>query len=198
MNTNETNASALPPAPVTASHTEAAAEGGNMGALLFKPDPGMAIWTWVVFFTLLLILWRFGWKPILNVLEDREKFIAKSLEQANEARQAALDLNENRAKVLETARKEAVEMVTRAKNDALQIAAEIESKAREEARHFSESAKAEIEREKKAALRELRVETGKLALLIAERALEEHMNGDVQKRLIEKHLDEVLTLREKV
>ncbi|HCK21679.1 MAG TPA: F0F1 ATP synthase subunit B, partial [Bacteroidetes bacterium] len=55
---------------------------------LVKPDPGLFIWTVLIFLVVLFILWKFAFGPIANALSDREKGIQASLDEAKKAREA--------------------------------------------------------------------------------------------------------------
>ena len=46
---------------------------------LVQPDPGLYIWTIIVFLVLLFLLMKFAWKPLLAMLEKREDNIRQSL-----------------------------------------------------------------------------------------------------------------------
>ena len=43
------------------------------GGSLLTPEIELVVLTWVTFFALLWVLKRYAWKPLLTVLEDREK-----------------------------------------------------------------------------------------------------------------------------
>ena len=42
---------------------------------LLSPDFGLIFWTVLIFLATLFILGRFAWKPILKLLDEREKGI---------------------------------------------------------------------------------------------------------------------------
>ena len=52
-------------------------------------DPGLMIWTIVVFVALLLILKRFAWPAILGAVEAREKALEEQLAEAERNRAEA-------------------------------------------------------------------------------------------------------------
>src|SRR5262249_23112095 len=52
-------------------------------------DVGSALWSIVVFVILLIILRAAAWKPILQGLQERERFIAESIASAKREREAA-------------------------------------------------------------------------------------------------------------
>ena len=54
---------------------------------LVQPDPGLYIWTILVFLGLLFLLRKIAWKPLLEALEGRQAAIRKSLDDAQLAKQ---------------------------------------------------------------------------------------------------------------
>jgi len=64
---------------------------------LLTPDQGTLFWTILTFVTLLLILKKVAWHPLLQTLQERETKIKESLEQAEAAQkqtQEALEKNQ--------------------------------------------------------------------------------------------------------
>ena len=53
---------------------------------LVTPAIGLIFWTTVVFTMLVLLLKKFAWKPILTAVDQRNKSINDSLQQAEKAR----------------------------------------------------------------------------------------------------------------
>ena len=49
---------------------------------LVQPDPGLYIWSIIVFLVLLFLLMKFAWKPLLTMLEKREDNIRQSILEA--------------------------------------------------------------------------------------------------------------------
>ena len=60
---------------------------------LVQPDPGLFIWTILTFLVLVALLARFAWRPLLQALERRQAAIAKSLDDAQHAREELERLN---------------------------------------------------------------------------------------------------------
>jgi F-type H+-transporting ATPase subunit b len=61
-------------------------EGNPMGT------PYEAFWTILSFLVLIIVLWRFAWKPMLASLQSREDFIAKQISDAEDTRKKAEDV----------------------------------------------------------------------------------------------------------
>lgn len=176
---------ALSPLPLRAAE----GEGGG----LFSVDPGLFIWTIVVFLVVLVVLRRFAWGPILGALSAREDGIRTSISESRSLRaEAEAALEENR-KQLADARRQSQEIVAEGRAAAQRLAQEIEAKARDEGDRLIERARVEIGRERDAALREIRTEAVELALAAASRLLQERLTEDRDRVLIQRYLDEIQT-----
>ena len=71
-----------------------------MGALL-TPAAGVVIWTTIAFLTVLFILRKFAWKPILKGLKDREESIDNALSAAERARNEMANLQADNERLLQ-------------------------------------------------------------------------------------------------
>jgi F-type H+-transporting ATPase subunit b len=68
-------------------------------------DPGLIIWTTIIFTLLLIVLKKFAWKPILNSVDERNKSIEDALKAADKAKQEMASLNADNEKILQEAKK---------------------------------------------------------------------------------------------
>ncbi|MEL7342356.1 MAG: F0F1 ATP synthase subunit B, partial [Bacteroidota bacterium] len=93
---------------------------------IILPEPGLFLWTTIIFLTFFFILRRFAWKPIINALDKREQDIANALGEAEKARQAIDDLKAQN----EDARKKAMEE----RNEILKTANELADRIKKEAK----------------------------------------------------------------
>lgn len=59
---------------------------------LITPSFGLIFWQTIIFFIMLFFLGKFAWKPILNVIETREKYIENSLDNAKKIRNEMYNL----------------------------------------------------------------------------------------------------------
>ena len=173
--------------PVVLIAQDHGAEGG--GGSLFSINPGLSIWTVVIFTTVLLVLWRFAWGPILSAVEAREKKIQDALEEAQTRQAEAEKLLEEHKKQLAEARKQAQAILAEGREDADRLRKELEGKAREESEAILTRARAEIEREKDAALDALRTEAVDIALAAASKLLHQKLDGDQDRKLVMQYVD---------
>ena len=178
------------PGGLVAQEAEHAAEGGA-GAALFSVNVGLTIWTIVVFLGLVLILKKFAWGAILAQAAAREDRIQSALDDAAKRNAEALALLEQHRAQLADGRRQAQEIVNEGKTAGERVRKEIEEKARTEGQALIERAKREIEREKDAALGEIRKESVDLALAVAAKLMHEKLDPEKDKKLVVGYLDEL-------
>lgn len=158
---------------------------------LVTPDFGLLFWQSLIFFTVLFILAKFAWKPIVKALEERENVIADALGAAEKAKEEMKALQASNEKMLQEARLERDKMVKEAQATANSIIAEAKEKATEEAERIVYNAKALIETEKNAALSEVKNTAANLSLQIAEKLLKKNLSeDDSQKALVNEYIKE--------
>jgi len=152
---------------------------------LVRLEWGLIFWTIITFLVLLFVLKKLAWKPILNMLEEREKNIQSSLDDAEKARDEAKMLLEENNRMLKKARETSAQIIEKSKEQSEKVGREIQAKAQEESTRMIERAREEINREKKTAMNELRRETVDLGLAMAEKLIQGTIDKDVHNKLIE-------------
>jgi F-type H+-transporting ATPase subunit b len=144
----------------------------------------------VNFSVLLFLLYRFAYKPIVKLLDERAEKIRTSLDQAEKLRQesdeAQLAINAR----LDEARREGQAIVANANQVAERVRAEAEDAARREADVILTRARAEIASERDAALAQLRTQFADLTVLAAERIINRSLDKETHRELIERVLEE--------
>ena len=173
------------------SPIELLGQGGEGGGGLYDINTGLSFWTLVVFAILVLILGKYAWGPILAAVDAREKGIQTALDEAAERNQEAEKLLANYKENLADARRQANELLAEGKAAGESIRMEIEEKARGEAQSIIERARAEIERERDAAIAEIRRESVDLALAAATRLVQENLDQEKDRVLVERYLTEL-------
>ncbi len=153
---------------------------------------GPILWTILNFLILLLLLWKVAWKPILNALSAREQSINDALDRAETARLDAERTLADNQKALQKADEEAQRVLRESREYSERVRSEAAAKAQEESRRLVEQAQQEIERSKQQALTELRGEVANLAVTATERILNESLDGDRQRRLVDDYLKQAV------
>ena len=142
----------------------------------------------VNFLFVLLVLWRFAYRPIVQMLEVREEKIKKSVEAAEEmTRQAAVSQKEREELLAET-RLEATRVIAEAQEKAEEKGAEVLAKTKKEAEKVVFAARAHISEEREKMLAEVRGEIASLVVLATEKVLGE----STDKKRAEKATEEAL------
>lgn len=151
---------------------------------LVQPDPGLYIWTILVFLILLALLAKFAWKPLLEALDNRQQSIRQALDDARRAKQELQGIHAESAKLLAQARSEAAEIVSRSRSDADRFREEMKEKARAEANALLRNAERQIELETTRAVQQIREEAVDLSVGIASKILQRNVSREDNERLI--------------
>ena len=67
---------------------------------LVRPEVGTIFWMTLVFLTLLFVLGKFAWGPIMKSLKDREDTITNALLSAEKAKEEMSKLQSDNQKIL--------------------------------------------------------------------------------------------------
>ena len=149
----------------------------------------LIFWEVASFAILLFFLYRIGFPYILSGLEEREKRIRDSLDQA-EAHRAGAErtLKEYEAK-LQGASREAEGILLAAKERTQSLMEENEQRLVAEAERIKGDATREIDAERRKAIQEIRTQTTDLALMVAEKVVQRSLTDADHKRLADEALD---------
>lgn len=159
---------------------------------LIKPAFGLIFWMTISFLVVLFVLKKYAWKPILDILKEREDSIEKALNEAKRAREELIFLKAANQDLLNEARAERDRILKEAKEMKNAIIAEAKTKAKEEAEKVIESAREAINNEKKAAIAEIKDQVAVLSIKIAEKILKIELSEDKkQKDLISNLLEDI-------
>ncbi|MBL0310103.1 MAG: F0F1 ATP synthase subunit B [Bacteroidetes bacterium] len=144
---------------------------------LVKPAIGLIFWMVISFSLLLFILTKFAWKPILNMIKEREHTIENSLNEANKARAEMAHLVAKNEDLLNQAKEERNKILHDAKEAAERVKADIMNTAQKQAEEKIQMAFREIEIQKKAAITEVKNTVGLMALEIAEKVIRKELKS---------------------
>jgi len=157
---------------------------------LLRFDTGLMIWTWITFLIVLVVLGTKAWKPMIKALENREKFIRESLEEAKAAREEADKVAGEYEAMVAKARSEAQQIVAAGKETAERMKAEILNEAQEKSAGILKMAEIQIGAERDKAIGEIRTQIVDISMAVAEKVISKSLSRDDNKRLIEDALKE--------
>jgi F-type H+-transporting ATPase subunit b len=163
---------------------EAEAEGHEA----LKPVIPPTVWGILIFATVLIILWRKAYPPILAALEKRERMIRESLEAAQRAKVEAEAMMKKHEESLEKARIEARAIIEESKTAAVRVKDEIVQSAKRESEELVLRAKRDIEIAKRAAVGDLHRQAVRLSVEIAEKLIKKKIEPDDQDALIQESI----------
>lgn len=171
----------------------AAQEEGGGGP--FAINPGLAIWTLLIFGLLLVILAKTAWPAILKAVEERERRIQGQLDAAAKANaEAQRLLTEYQAQVA-SARNEAQEIVAGGRQAGEKLREEIVAKGRVEQEELLARARREIEIERDRALTALRHEAVELSIAAASKVIGKNLDNEADRRLVQDYLNAMHDVR---
>jgi F-type H+-transporting ATPase subunit b len=117
------------------------------------------------------ILWRFGFKPVLAVLDERQKKIDSGLKYAEEMKAKLAATQQESAQLIKTAQLEAQKLVDEARKAAKEFADRQQADAAARAADTLAKAQQAIELEHRKMLDQARGEIARLVVITTERVL---------------------------
>ena len=156
-----------------------------------SPDTNMLILTWITFFLLLIVLYKFAWKPILLALDKREENIRKSVEEAERIKAELAKMDETRHQMLVEIEAKSKAILDQSRKGAVEAAKIIQEKAKEETRILLENARREVKEEVERAQANLREESAEIAIRLAGKLIEKNLDDEQNKKLIDEFIREI-------
>lgn len=145
----------------------------------------------VNFAILLAILYKFVYKPLLALLEKREKMIAKSVEDAHAIEERLRDTEKGAQEVFTNARKEATHILEVAGQTAEERRKAAVEKTKEDLRHIVEQTRTMLKSEKETMMQEARAEVAHLVVQATERVLADVAHEKISDALAQKTLEKI-------
>ena len=159
---------------------------------ILTPDLGLLFWMLLAFLVVFGVLAKFGLPAIVNMVDERNKYIYESLRKAHEAQERLANIEKEGESILQEAREKQALILKEAAATRDAMVEKAQEKARAEGARLMDEAKAAIEQEKKAAIADIRQQVAALSVDIAEKVLKQNLKDDKsQMDLIDRMLDEV-------
>lgn len=155
---------------------------------IFAGSIGNFIITLIVFAIVIVVLGKFAWPHVLSLLNEREKRIRDSLEDAKREREEAERVLEKYTRQIEQARDEAAVIVDRGRRNAGEVGRRIQDEARQEATGMIERAKREIQLATDTAKKEVYDAAAELAVDVAGRIIRKELSAQEHKDLVDESL----------
>ena len=159
---------------------------------ILTPDLGLLFWMLLAFLVVFFVLAKYGFPAIINMVDERKRYIDESLQKAHEASERLENIKQEGEAILQEAREKQGQMLKEAAETRDAIVEKAQDKAREESARMLNDAKIEIEQQKQAAIADIRQQVATLSVEIAEKVLKQNLKDDkAQMDLIDRMLDDV-------
>lgn len=161
---------------------------------LLNPEVGTLIWMLIAVGIVFLILVKWGFPMITDMVDKRNEFIDKSLDAAKQANERLAGIQTECDELLKETRAEKARILKEAADRRDEIIAEAENRAKESGEKMISDAREQIRQEKEEALRSLRRQVAELSVEVAERVVMKELSTDEdQLLLIDRMIDDVKT-----
>lgn len=155
---------------------------------VFNLNLGTSFWTLVIFFTLLFVLTKWAFPPILGYAQAREERIQKALDDARQAREEARLALEEQRRDLARSREEVQRIIAQGKQDAETLRQEMLNRTQEEQHEMLARAKNDLERERDQAVESLRRDVVEMAIAATSQLLHRQVDAEEDRRLVREFL----------
>ena len=153
----------------------------------------LMLWTLITFLAAFFALRKWAFPPMFRAVEAREKALEEAIEGAKRDREAAAALLAEQKKQLDAARGEAQKFMADARMASEKVRADLLEQTRKEQGELLDRARRDIEQEREKAIAQLRREAVELAILGASKAIEENLDADRNRKLVESYLSSIGT-----
>lgn len=178
-----------------AAPASAFAEESAGGVDILIPKMAEFIPALIAFLIILVVMAKLVWPKVLAMMDERERRIADSLEEADRTKQKALEARKASDDMLTDARRQAADIILAARQDAEAERQRIIAAAHTEAEGIIAKAKRTAEDERHALYANAAASIADLSVSVASKIVEKSLDEDgEQRRLIEHYIKEAGSL----
>ena len=143
-----------------------------------------------VFAILIVVAWRYPWRWLMEMVDERNKRIADGLAAADKGNRSLAEASAKSDEQLKAARTQAQDILASANKQAGQVVDQAKGTAQTEAERIKAAAREEVDREVNRVKEQLRKQVGELAVAgaaqILKREIDAKAHADVLKELAAK------------
>ena len=154
----------------------------------FSITPWTVIFSFCNLLILCLLVKKFLFKPVMNILAARQAEVDGIYDAANQDRKEAAALKEDYDRHMANAREEADHLVKNALESANRRGDAIIDEAQTQATHMIRRAESEIEQERLKAFSEVKKELSGMAIDIAEQMVSREIKSEDHERLVDEFI----------
>ena len=143
----------------------------------------------VSFLILLLLLKKFAWKPVTEMMEKRSETIANDLDGAEQAQKKANELVAEQQNKLAALQQESSKIIEQAQINAARMEKEMIQEAKDSIAQLKKQAEMDISFERQQALDEAKNEISVLSLQIAEKLIGKELDSTTHAELVDEFIE---------
>ncbi len=156
---------------------------------LTKIIPGLMIWTIIFFVIVVFVLRKYAFGPIQNLIDERQKQIRSSIEEADKARDEARNLLEEHRQLIGQARSQAEEILGEARKTRESMEQRMREETEAERQRRLDETRREIESAVQRGLEEIRNEVADLTLEAVSRVVGRTLDAERDREIISEAVD---------
>lgn len=160
-----------------------------MSVILGSTPIGTILMTLISFLLVIFIVYKFAWKPISKIMNERENFITKELQDAKSARQSSQEDVEKAKETVEKSMAQAQNIVQNAKQHSDEITTKIMEKAQTEVDEMRTKANKDIQRQRKQFHQEMEESVVRISVMMAQKVLEREISQEDHRQFIHEYIE---------
>jgi F-type H+-transporting ATPase subunit b len=160
--------------------------------MFLLPDIGTIFWTTIIFALTVFLLAKYAWKPLIGIVQEREKSIDAALKAAESAQSKVSNLRNEQERITRQTQLHKEQIISEANEQRDKIVAEAKTQAEKQTKKMIDEARVAIDREREAALLEMKTQITNLSIDIATKIIHSELE-DKQKhrKMIENLIDQI-------
>lgn len=143
------------------------------------------------FFIVLWVLRKFAFKPLMAVMDKRQKTIGEGLDAAKRSQEELKAIQDEKQRVMEQAKTEALQMLQATQSDAAKLRQQLIDQAQADAAALTAKTQAELNRQKQQMLADAKGELADLVVAATEKVVGEQLDAKLNKKLADQAIAEV-------
>ncbi len=143
------------------------------------------------FFIVLWVLRKFAFKPLMAVMDKRQKTIGEGLDAAKRSQEELKEIQDEKQRVMEQAKTEALGILQATQADAAKLRQQLIDQAQADATALTVKTQADLERQKQQMLTEAKGELADLVVAATAKVVGEQLDAKLSKKLADQAIAEV-------
>ncbi|HPN85320.1 MAG TPA: F0F1 ATP synthase subunit B [Victivallales bacterium] len=166
-----------------------ARDHGAGGSGIFSMDPGLVIWTWIVFGLLFLVLSKFAWKPMMESVRRREQTLKDAVENARKTKEELDRISIRQEEMIKLAEENSRKIIDEARKKAEDVSRSIVDRANQDAEKAMLKIKEEIILEREKTMNEIKRSAVDMVIAASGKILERDLDDNAHREFIKRQLD---------